>query len=113
MKKHDEYTATEPLYCTIAATGDYWCIYHKPTAKISRSHCQGYSIDTFKEVPDNIPVIDWRTADTSKIVSFIMKYDCKEETTLHVYGNYIPLADYLKKAEEIGATVTTVGGLRS
>lgn len=103
MKKKEK-----PAYGTISQNGGLYTVsYYR--GEFGRSSLQGYSIDTFRDCPDEMPVIDFRPADFGKIVTEVLKgEDCRETAS---YGT-LSLPDYLESKRKTGAKIWTLGELR-
>lgn len=86
------------IYCTIAKSGKTFTAYFKNGNK------SGYSQDVFKDVPAGVPLIDYRTADTAKLMKAIFATDGPKEVT----GYGIPLTEYLEVMKATGATITAI-----
>lgn len=102
-------TKRKPAYLTIAQSGgNYSVTYYKN--KGETGSLSGYNMDTFKEVPENIPLIDFRTADSERLIKFILNEPGPNETD--IFGGQT-LASYLERVKATGATVTTLQELKA
>lgn len=105
---------SKPAYLTISQDGSRFTITHKAKkSKHSRTlitgATTGYGINTFKDIPENIPVIDWRTADYSSAFQHAIRGPKPAISDYRATG--VTLSEYLKSAASAGATITTVKNL--
>ena len=98
----------KPCYGTISKNGslyslEFYCIENITETK------QGYGKDIFKDCPENIPIIDFRTCtDVKKLMDRATSIFCEDTTKQSLYiskDKYFSLKEYLKSAENIGATI--------
>lgn len=69
---------------------------------------EGYSAETFNQVPAGTPVIDYRTADVSKLIKLLFAVEIYEHTGPQMFSQTITAAEFIQRAKEIGATITTI-----
>ena len=100
----------KPLFGTIAKSGGTFTVtYHEelePQRAVNITR-QGYSAETFRECPEDMPVIDNRPADAGEILKLVFAVDGIKEVNSWIEGA-IPLAEYLEKARQTGAVICTV-----
>lgn len=106
-----------PLFGVIAHTGGSYSIDYAKSADGSSAHLSGYSLETFDRLPDETPVIDYQSADPSKVMKMIFAIEgIFERDILHCMSNpakYVHVDEYLRLAAATGATITTAGEIRS
>lgn len=102
-----------PILCTISADGGTYAVkYHfeelPDGGRYTSMSREGYGLDVFDEVPKGTPVIDYRTADISKLVRLLLDVDIYEHTGPRMFNKTIRAAEFVERAREIGATITTI-----
>lgn len=100
----------KPAFLTIAQSGGTYSVTFYKEEEGTTGTLTGYSLDTLEGMPENLPLIDYRTADTGKVIQFILHEPGPNETD--IFGGQ-PLANYLERVKSTGATVTTLGELRA
>jgi len=75
-------------------------------------HCttgriEGYSMDVFRDIPADTPVMDWREA-TGSIVQFIFKFNPPIEVWNVSLGARLTMKEYFAEAEKYGCKIKTV-----
>lgn len=103
MKKY------QALYCSISQDGGLYCI-HYYAGPLRPDGChewenasrQGYSLETFNDVPKGTPLIDYRTADAGKVMRVIFGTDGVREEQPSARTTF---AEYARLMEEAGATI--------
>lgn len=97
-----------PCYGIIANNGAYFTLMYERTEQVNNCSRQGYDISVFEEAGDNTPIVDWRKADSNKAFQFALHTDSPIEVVNYNYGKPGPtLQEYIAKAREYGATITT------
>lgn len=97
------------LYCSISQTGGTFCV-HYFAGPLKADGChewqnatrEGYSLETFKDVPKGTPLIDYRTADAGKMIKVIFAVDGVREAQP---GARTSFAEYCAMMKEAGATI--------
>jgi hypothetical protein len=102
----------KPLFCSISTDGGTYCVnYHKAENYTGASR-SGYDLTTFRDLPAQTPVIDFRTADQTEVMKVILKVDGIAERDSSHFSRPIPLTQYLDLMRGAGATITTLSGLQ-
>ena len=96
----------KPAFATVANSGGIYSITFYKEANGSTSSREGYSKDVFKDLPPNLPLIDYRSGTFKRILRFILSTDGPKETS--PFGT-CSLAEYFESAKGTGATITTDG----
>lgn len=106
------------LYCEINHDASLYTVhYHAYTANglsYQSPKKTGYSLDVFRDLPGNTPVVDLTTADTGKVIKLILNVDGIEEHSgpARMYYNPIPFAEWLERMRATGATVGTLESMK-
>ena len=112
-KEQNRHGNLRPLFCTIAADGGIYAVkYHfqpQPDGGLHSSiNREGYGPDVFDQVPKGTPLVDYRTADIGKLIKLLFAVEIYEHTGPRMFSQTIPAAEFIQRAKEIGATVTTL-----
>lgn len=100
-----------PAFAVISADGSRFTIEYKTkkskhSSTLITGSLSGYSLDTFSKCPEQLPVIDWRTATFESAFSHALRASKPAITDYRATG--VSLNDYLESAKTAGATITTV-----
>lgn len=98
----------KPLFCSISEDGGTYAVNYHKAENYTGAARTGYDLTVFDEVKPEIPLIDFRTADPTKVLKVILKVDGIKERDSNHWSRPIPLTEYLDLMRGTGATITTV-----
>jgi hypothetical protein len=100
--------AKKPLFGLISCDGSNYSVSYAKQDGFTRMTTDGYGLDVFNGMPDNLRVIDLRRADSKKVVRLILEVSGIEERD----ASGIPLESYIKRMREAGAIIRTLKMVR-
>lgn len=113
MANNIDFGAGAPAYGMISQNGGrYTVTYFRNEATGVTGSRSGYDKSVFNECPQNMPVIDFRGADMSCVIDFVMDTSAPRECAAIVWEKDPTLEQYIQAAAAVpGAKIVTKNDL--